>query len=78
MNKNIKSVTSYSADYSTFNTVGKKDITLNNNGQKITGIILRSVLGDYHEIITKDNKITRIAYDQNSGVLNQYIFYKYL
>ena len=55
-----------------------KPITLNNNGSKITGIVCRSLLGAFHEVITKDNKKTKIDYNQNSYEFNNYIFFTYM
>jgi hypothetical protein len=53
----------------------KNPITLNHKGKKITGKITRSVIDAFHTLITKENILYLIEWNENPEEINNNIFF---
>ena len=68
MDKIIISSKSKKIDYVGF------PVTLNKDNQLLTGIVILSILGGYHVLLTKDKRYIKINWTQNSEQVNNKIF----
>ena len=69
MNKIIISSKSNKTDYIGY------PITLNKKNQSFTGIIILSLLGAYHILLTKNKRYIKIDWNENPDKINNQVFY---
>ena len=75
---NNKSIKNYISSYDLergYNDFVNNPITLNHKEKKITGKITRSVTGAFHTLITKENILYLIEWNENPEEINNNIFF---
>ena len=60
-----------------FNAWSGETVSLIHNDKPISGKIIKTVKNYYHIIVTTDNKVVSVDWNENSDEINNYIFNDY-
>ena len=52
-------------------------VILKHNNKNLSGKVIKTVQNDYHLIVTTDNKVIDVNWNENSDKINNYIFNDY-
>ena len=52
-------------------------VILKHNNKNISGKIIKTVQNKYHVVVTTDNKVVSVNWNENSDKINNYIFNDY-
>ena len=60
-----------------FSAWSGETVILKHNNKKISGKVIKTVQNNYHLIVTTDNKVIDVNWNENSDKINNYIFNDY-
>jgi hypothetical protein len=60
-----------------YNHWSGETVTLIHNNKGISGKVIKTEKNDYHIIVTTDNKVVSVDWNENSDEINNYIFNDY-